>query len=250
MSEIIGSDRDQPDPDSADGKPPKQDEPRSIKLVVILALAGLISGIGIVGIYEVTLETITRNKAEELRAAVFKVLPGVTQMQELAQENDQLVAVASEEGAESRDDTIYGGYDQDRNFVGYAIPGQGPGFQDTIKLLYGYLPDSNKVVGMEVLESRETPGLGDKIYKDLVFVGAFADLPIEPTIEVVKKGRKVSDNQVDAITGATISSRAVVKIINDTNSIWLENLPAVGSEPVMQVNTDENNSEGENVNTR
>ena len=105
------------------------------------------------------------------------------------------------------------------------------------------------MVGMEVLESRETPGLGDKIYKDLVFVGAFADLPIEPIIEVVKKGRKVSDNQVDAITGATISSRAVVSIINESNSSWLENLPAVGSEPVMQISTD-NNSEGENATTR
>ena len=141
-------------------------------------------------------------------------------------------------------------YDAEQNFIGYAIPGAGPGFQDTIKLLYGYRPESKKVVGMEVLESRETPGLGDKIYKDLAFVGAFADLPIEPIIEVVKKGRKVSDNQVDAITGATISSRAVVKIINDTNSIWLDSLPAVGSEPAMQANTVDNNSEGENVITR
>ena len=184
--------------------------------------------------------------ARELRAAVFKVLPGVTQMQQLAQENNQLIPVQEDEAS---DNTIYGGYDEEQNFVGYAIPGEGPGFQDTIKLLYGYLPDSKKVVGMEVLESRETPGLGDKIYKDLVFVGAFADLPIEPIIEVVKKGRKVSDNQVDAITGATISSRAVVSIINESNSSWLENLPAVGSEPVMQISTD-NNSEGENATTR
>ena len=243
MSDIIGSDRQQRSPDSGGEKPPEQDEPRPIKLVMTLALGGLISGLGIVGVYEATLSTITEYRAQELRAAVFKVLPGVTQMQELAQESDQLVAVVNEEGEESRDNTIYGGYDEERNFVGYAIPGEGPGFQDTIKLLYGYLPTANKVVGMEVLQSRETPGLGDKIYKDLVFVGAFSDLPIEPTIEVVKKGRKVSDNQVDAITGATISSRAVVKIINDTNSTWLENLPTPGNEPPMQ----DNNSEAENV---
>ena len=243
MSDIIGSDRQQRSPGSGDEKPPEQDQPRSIKLVMTLALGGLISGLGIVGVYEVTLSTITENQARELRAAVFKVLPGVTQMQELVQENDRLVAVIPEAGEESRDNTIYGGYDEERSFVGYAIPGEGPGFQDTIKLLYGYLPADNKVVGMEVLESRETPGLGDKIYKDLVFVEAFSDLPIEPTIEVVKKGRKVSDNQVDAITGATISSRAVVNIINDTNSIWLENLPTPGSEPLMQ----EINSETENV---
>lgn len=250
MSEIIGTDRDQSGGGSPDGKPPAEEEPRSIKLVMILALAGLISGIGIVGIFELTLETITENKARELRAAVFKVLPGVTQMQELTQENGRLVTVINAEGEESGENSIYAGYDEDQNFIGYAIPGAGPGFQDTIKLLYGYNPDSKKVVGMEVLESRETPGLGDKIYKDLAFVGAFADLPIEPIIEVVKKGRKVSDNQVDAITGATISSRAVVKIINDTNSFWLKNLSPVGSEPAMQINTDDSNSEGENAITR
>ena len=247
MSDIIGTDRDKSDGGSPDGKPPEQDEPKSTRLVVILALAGLISGIGIVGIFEVTLETITANKARELRAAVFKVLPGVTQMQQLAQENNRLIPVPEDDAS---DNTIYGGYDEDQNFIGYAIPGEGPGFQDTIKLLYGYRPDSKKVVGMEVLESRETPGLGDKIYKDLAFVGAFADLPIEPIIEVVKKGRKVSDNQVDAITGATISSRAIVSIINDTNSSWLENLPAVGSEPAMQIIPDDDNSESENAITR
>ena len=115
MSDIIGSDR-----DPSGGDPPKQDEPKSTRLVMILALAGLISGIGIVGIFEVTLETITANKARELRAAVFKVLPGVTQMQQLAQENNQLIPVQEDEAS---DNTIYGGYDEEQNFVGYAIPG-------------------------------------------------------------------------------------------------------------------------------
>ncbi len=230
MTEIIGTDRES-QPDGA-----QEEEPPPIKLVLTLAIAGLISGLAIVGIYEGTLSTITENKARELRAAVFKVLPGVTQMQELSLSNDKLVPLG--EGQES-EYTIYGGYDDDKNFVGYAIPGEGPGFQDTIKLLYGYKPSARKVVGMEILESRETPGLGDKIYKDEVFVAAFTDLFIEPVIEVVKKGRGGANYQVDAITGATISSRAVVRIINESNSFWLKNLPTAGSEPEMQ----ENNSE-------
>ncbi|MGI9225730.1 MAG: FMN-binding protein, partial [Woeseiaceae bacterium] len=51
--------------------------PGSLRLVLTLAIAGLISGIAIIGIYESTLPTITANKARELREAVFKVLPGV-----------------------------------------------------------------------------------------------------------------------------------------------------------------------------
>ena len=51
--------------------------PSSLRLVLTLALAGLISGVAIIGIYESTLPTITANKARELREAVFKVLPAV-----------------------------------------------------------------------------------------------------------------------------------------------------------------------------
>ncbi|RZV35034.1 MAG: hypothetical protein EX272_11400, partial [Chromatiales bacterium] len=54
--------------------------PSSLRLVLTLAIAGLVSGIAIIGIYESTLPTITANKARELREAVFKVLPGVSQM--------------------------------------------------------------------------------------------------------------------------------------------------------------------------
>ena len=132
--------------------------------------------------------------------------------------------VASEGGA--NDDALFAGYAADGELVGYAIPTAGPGFQDIISVLYGYLPDKREVSGMEVLESRETPGLGDKIYKDLAFVANFDALAVDPEIVAVKKGTKTQPNQVDAITGATISSKAVVRIINEANQRWLERLAA------------------------
>jgi electron transport complex protein RnfG len=203
--------------------PGKQGPVSSMRLVLTLAIAGLLSGIAIIGIYESTLPTITANKARELREAVFKVLPGVEQMQALVYRDGQLVAV---EAPEKDEPVVYGGYDQAGEFAGYAIPAQGPGFQDTIALIYGYKPDDKMVVGMEVLESRETPGLGDKIYKDADFVGAFRALSVEPTITAVKKGTSSMPNEVDAITGATISSKAVVRIINEAHAAWSEQLEA------------------------
>ena len=205
--------------------------PSSLRLVLTLAIAGLVSGIAIIGIYESTLPTITANKARELREAVFKVLPGVTQMQPLVYRGDQLVAVGQPDKGEP---VIYGGYDAGGDFVGYAMPAAGPGFQDTIAILYGYRPGEKLVVGMEVLESRETPGLGDKIYKDAEFVGAFSALSIEPEIVAVKKGTRTSQNEVDAITGATISSKAVVRIINEAHTAWSAQLPPAGSEPALR----------------
>jgi len=202
--------------------------PSSLRLVLTLAIAGLVSGIAIIGIYESTLPTITANKARELREAVFKVLPGVSQMQQLVYRDGELVAA---EELEKDEQAVYGGYDRQGDFVGYAIPAAGPGFQDTIGLLYGFTPKDKLVRGMEVLESRETPGLGDKIYKDAEFVGSFSALSVEPEIVAVKKGTKVKPNEIDAITGATISSKAVVRIINETHSEWSVRLPRPGAEP-------------------
>jgi electron transport complex protein RnfG len=215
-----------------DGSPAVEAEPSSARLIATLAIAGLISGIAIIGIFEATFDTIAANKARELKEAVFKVLPGVAKMQKLIFRGDTLIATDQQEKDEQ---PIYGGYDRDGQFVGYAIPGEGPGFQDTIKLLYGYKTDTRKVVGMEILESRETPGLGDKIYKDASFVASFHDLIAEPEIVAVKKGKKSLPNQIDWITGATISSKAVVKIINQTNKTWLSNLPEPGREPKLMV---------------
>jgi electron transport complex protein RnfG len=202
--------------------------PSALRLILTLAIAGLLSGVAIIGIYETTLPTITANKARELREAVFKVLPGVTDMQALVHRDGALVVVPEPDKDEP---VVYGGYDQQGEFVGYALPGAGPGFQDTIALLYGYKPAEQIVVGMEILESRETPGLGDKIYKDAVWVAGFSALSVEPEIVAVKKGTAAAANEIDAITGATISSKAVVRIINETHTAWQERLPAPGTEP-------------------
>lgn len=225
-----------------DASAPKTASPSSLRLVLTLAIAGLVSGVAIIGIYESTLPTITANKARELREAVFKVLPGVTRMQALVYRDGELVAVDEPDKDEP---VVYGGYDEQLDFVGYAMPAAGPGFQDTIAILYGYKPADALVVGMEVLESRETPGLGDKIYKDADFVGGFRALSVEPEIVAVKKGTKSAANEIDAITGATISAKAVVRIINEAHVAWTGKLPPPGSEPALENSETTGNEAGQ-----
>lgn len=212
--------------------PTTPQEPTSTRLVGSLAVAGFLSGLIIIGIYIATFDTIRDNKARELREAVFRVLPAVTQMQKLQYDGNHVVI---KEGGKDDENTLYAGYDSEGRFVGYAIASEGPGFQDTIRVLFGYQPANDKVVGMWILESRETPGLGDKIYKDAEFVANFDDLASEPPIVAVKKGTKSKRNEIDAITGATISSKAVVRIINQGIERWHERLPLPGNEPALKV---------------
>ncbi len=195
------------------------------RLVLTLTVAGLLSGLAIVSAYELTRPVIAANQARALRAAVFEVVPGAERLQRLVWRGEALAP-----GEADGEPSIYAGYAADGRFLGYAIPGEGSGYQDTIGLLYGFDPGRRRVTGMEVLVSSETPGLGDRIYKDADFVGAFRDLAIEPEIELVKDGA-TADNQVDGITGATISSRAVVRILNEAHAEWLERLFEPGREP-------------------
>lgn len=200
------------------------------RLVLTLTFAGLLSGLAIVSAYEATRPRIAANQAKALREAVFEVVPGAEGLQRLAWRDGELVPAAGNAGGEP---SIYAGYGADGSFLGYAVPGAGAGYQDTIRLLFGFDPHEDRVVGMRVLESRETPGLGDKIYKDQDFVAAFRALAVAPEIELVKGGAS-ADNQVDAITGATISSRAVVRIVNEAYAEWQSRLFEPGSEPALE----------------
>jgi electron transport complex protein RnfG len=198
------------------------------RMLSTLGIAGFCSGLALVGVYLVTAPRIAQNRAEALEAAIFQVLPGAKSREALSLRGGELAPVETPGAGAAAEDTVYAGYDEAGTRIGFAIPAEGPGFQDTIKLIYGYDPDRGRIVGMQVLESRETPGLGDKIIKDEAFVENFRDLAVAPKVVVVKRGR-TSDNQVDAISGATISSNAVVKIINEANARWLERIPANGA---------------------
>lgn len=207
-------------------------EPSSRRLVMSMAIAGFISGVIIIAIYMLTFDTIKENKARELRLAVFKVLPDVSHMQKLHFKDNKLVVVKAD-GMD--DEMIFAGYDKDKKFIGYAIQGKAPGFQDTVHVLYGYLSSNSNITGMEILDSRETPGLGDKIFKDMDFVGEFINLPMHKDIKAVKKGTKTHENEIDAITGATISSKVVVKIINQAFKKWSPRLAEQGNEPALEL---------------
>ena len=196
------------------------------RLAATLAVAGLISGLAIVSAYRLTAPAIRAHQAEALRSAVFQVLPGAERMERRVWKDGALAAAA--EGGGDLESSIFAGFAADGHLVGYAVPAAGPGFQDTIKLIFGLDPTGGRVVGLAILESRETPGLGDRIYKDPHFLGEFKDLVVEPVIVVVK-GHGENPNEVDAITGATISSKSVVRIVNEACTLWRPRLPAPGA---------------------
>lgn len=100
--------------------------------------------------------------------------------------------------------------DHSNTVQGYAIVAAGVGWE-RLKILVGLSADLSQITGLEIVESRETPGLGERISTD-DFREQFEKSTAEPLTLV--KGNTNADNQIQALTGATISSAAVTGMVN------------------------------------
>ena len=193
--------------------PPVEVESSAFRLVSTLSVAGALAGLAIVLVFQWAQPRIEAYQARVLAEAVTEVLGGADRYQTVFMDVDGTYKAQPTADTASIEERIYVGYDGSDNPVGIAVVGAKAGFQDVIRLIFGYDPNTGELLGMKVLESRETPGLGDKIEKDSSFVNQF--IRVATLIQGVKKGRERGlDEEVVMITGATISSKAVIDIIN------------------------------------
>ena len=99
--------------------------------------------------------------------------------------------------------------------VGWSFNAIGPGFADKIELVVVVDKNFEKLIGFDVLSSAETPGFGNQIKFDY-FRDQFKGAPTEGLkLETSGDNTKTGDEKIIAISGATISSEAVVDIINN-----------------------------------
>jgi Na+-translocating ferredoxin:NAD+ oxidoreductase subunit G len=192
----------------------------SAKMLWAMVGIGTICALLIVLTYESTSDRIASLQDDALEAAVFKVLPGTTSTKAFTLQPDGKITLAKADDGQ----LIYAGYDARHQFTGVAVEASGQGYAGIIRVLYGYQPEQEKIIGFYVLQSNETPGLGDKIEKDNNFLANFKALDVAldqsgqllHAIVPVKNGTKSNAWEIDAITGATISSRSVADILHSS----------------------------------
>lgn len=98
--------------------------------------------------------------------------------------------------------------------AGHVAKASGQGYADKIEVLIGLSAGGDTITGLFVLDQKETPGLGNKIIEK-PWRDQFVDQPSDRPLMVVKGGAG-GDYEIDAISGATISSRSVTGIVNTT----------------------------------
>lgn len=163
----------------------------------MLTIIGLVSGTVLVFTYKYANPLILDNQKNEIKEAIFKIFPKADTYEKDIIE-DSVIFRAKEGG----------------KLLGYAFLAEGNGYQGAIKMMAGIEPNLETLVGIEILESQETPGLGQEITEE-EFKAQFKGLMTSPKITYVKNKPPERPNEIRAVTGATVSSSAVVSILNE-----------------------------------
>jgi electron transport complex protein RnfG len=168
-----------------------------LHMIAVLTIIGFISGLTLAFMYKFAEPLIAENRKNETERAIFRIFPRAERYSK----------------RELGENTVFEMKSADGTLLGYVFSAEGYGYQGTIKLMAGLQPDLETMAGIEILESQETPGLGQEITSTR-FREQFKRLSISPRITYIKNAKPSRPNEIQAITGATVSSSAVVSIVN------------------------------------
>lgn len=166
----------------------------------------------------ITRDTIAEQIRLENEKARMEVLADAKEFEKVEQETILKIAKALKFENPEIITEVYIGKSGD-TIVGYTIKSMPKGYAGEIGVLTGVSADGT-LTGMRVTSNSETPGLGAKS-TDPKFYGQFADKPIENPLEVIKSGTP-GDNEIQAISGSTITSNAVTNGVNLSIQIYKE----------------------------
>lgn len=185
----------------------KKDNPLQLGLILlaITAIAGLLLGAS----YSITKAPIEKQTRQTDINAMKEILDDADQFNEKTiKSGHQNISAINEAKAKGKT-------------IGYTIKLSSKGYGGPIEMIVGISTDG-RIRGIKILSLSETPGLGANSTKP-AFYGQYKNKPIDKPLEVTKTG-VTKKNQIEAITGATITSRAVTKGVNDAINYYKTNL--------------------------
>jgi electron transport complex protein RnfG len=175
------------------------------KIIIVLTLITIISGAILAVLDSFTAPKIEAYQNNLKNDAVAQVLPQGVKIEEITKDGTTIFK-ATKKGQEA----------------GYAFQVSGGGYQSELVIMVGVTPDFSQIIGTKMIAQVETPGLGTKIENDpsnkenaAWFMTQFEGVSLNPQITYVKNAKPSKSNEIQAITGATISSAAVVDILNN-----------------------------------
>lgn len=186
-----------------------------IKQSALVLILSVVFGSALALIYAKTNPLYKANQEKATLVSIAKTIPGAKEAQNLKTSEVESI----------EEYQVYRVFDSPKDgqekLLGWAYVAKGKGFSGDIKLLIGLNAQADSLVGIDVLEDVETPGFGNYINDEERWKSKFrpsedgTTLSLERKLVVVKTTPN-KPYKIQAITGATISSKAVVAIINDS----------------------------------
>lgn len=169
----------------------------SLKIIGILTVVCMLCGFLLSFVYSSAKTKIEENQKNFIYRAIYAIARDAESVEEVT----------------IKGKAVYRLFDTNKNEAGYAFLCKGQGYQGEIKILFGIDKGLKILQGIEIIESNETPGLGARI-NEPSFKEHFKKLDVLGNIECIKNPPQ-RKNQIQAITSATVSSKAVVNIVNE-----------------------------------
>ena len=177
-----------------------------IKMLIVLTILATLSGGLLAAIRDNTKDRIENQVLEFVKGpAIRSILEGAT--------NDPIVDRFQLKVDEVEHTFFVGVMDGEPSTVTFETSGKGYG--GDVGLMVGIDTKNNRIMGVGVTTHAETPGMGAKAKSDPSFVSQFKDLALEEPFKVTADG-----GSINAISGATITSRAVTAAATDAENIY------------------------------
>jgi RnfABCDGE-type electron transport complex G subunit len=189
-----------------------------VRMVLVLVVLSAISALLLALIDYVSSDIIEANRKRGMKMAVLSALSVPLEDRTV----EEVFASAIRE-LDTEAGVIYlsSAEDEMDGSPGLAFKVSGPGFWGPISMLLAVDMKDFSIRGIEIIEQEETPGLGARI-EEPSFREGFRGKLLTKAIRMRGKGEEAGPNDVAAITGATISSKAVERIVNEASRPYVE----------------------------
>ena len=184
-----------------------------ILMIVFVLVLGSILTAALVVVNYVTTPVIVKNEETATKSSILRALNIHFDPQNVEQ------TFASNVEVKERDDTTYYVTKEDT----IAFPYSGSGLWGPIEGIIAIQPDFERLKGITIIRQEETPGLGSRI-TEADYLAQFQGKRFGRGLKMVQPGRSSQDNEIDSITGATMTSDAFISIINENLE---EHMPAI-----------------------
>lgn len=159
-----------------------------LKISLVLTSICLVCAFLLALVYNAAIPRIEANQKQFIQNSIRQLAPEATRQKEISINRTRAWEL----------------YEKD-SLIGYAAIATGQGYGGQIKIMAVFNPELTQINGIKIIEDSETPGLGSRI-RESEFRGQFEKIKVENL------------TQVETITGATISSKAAIKIVEEEAS--------------------------------